>query len=383
MKITNSEVAEHTLMSAQTDSIHMARALQLAARGLYTTAPNPRVGCVLVKDGNVVGEGWHQRAGGAHAEVHALQQAGDSARGATAYISLEPCCHHGRTPPCSEALIKAGIRRVVVAMQDPNPEVAGKGLAQLQEAGIETSSGLMQAQAEELNAGFNMRMRTGRPLVRCKMAMSLDGRTAMASGESKWITGSAARQQVHRLRAQSSAIMTGIGTVLADNPALNVRLQDNVPEGGWLQPLRTILDPNLNTPADARLLQQAGRSIIVTAVKDAEREAELQRAGAELVYLPSAGGRIDLPELLTYLGNEQINEVLLETGATLSGAMLNAGLVDELMIFIAPHLMGNAARGLFDLPGLQTMDQRIELNIRDIRAVGEDWCLTAEVKSKE
>jgi diaminohydroxyphosphoribosylaminopyrimidine deaminase/5-amino-6-(5-phosphoribosylamino)uracil reductase len=361
----------------------MARALQLAERGLYTTAPNPNVGCVLVLDGNVVGEGWHQRAGGAHAEVNALQQAGDKAHGATAYVSLEPCCHHGRTPPCTEALIKAGIRHVVVAMQDPNPQVSGKGLAQLQAAGIDTSGGLMQAQAEALNAGFIMRMRQGRPLVRCKMAMSLDGRTAMASGESKWITGTAARQQVHRLRARSGAIMTGIGTVLADDPSLNVRLQDNVPEGGWIQPIRVILDPNLNTPADARLLQQAGRTIIVTAVQDTEREAELQRAGAELVFLPSPGGRIDLPELLTYLGNEQINEVLLETGATLSGAMLNAGLVDELKIYMAPHLMGNAARGLFELPGLQTMDQRIDLHIRDVRAVGDDWCITAGVKRKE
>ena len=370
-------------MNVKTDSIYMARALQLAERGLYTTAPNPNVGCVLVVDGNVVGEGWHQRAGGAHAEVNALKQAGDNAHGATAYVSLEPCCHHGRTPPCTEALIKAGIQRVVVAMQDPNPQVAGKGLAQLQAEGIDTSSGLMQAQAEALNAGYIMRMRQGRPLVRCKMAMSLDGRTAMASGESKWITGTAARQQVHRLRARSGAIMTGIGTVLADDPSLNVRLQDNVPEGGWLQPVRVILDPNLNTPVDARLLQQAGRTIIVTAVQDAERKAELQRAGAELVFLPSPGGRIDLPELLTYLGNEQINEVLLETGATLSGAMLNAGLVDELKIYMAPHLMGNAARGLFALPGLQTMDQSIDLHIHDIRAIGDDWCLTAGVKRKE
>ncbi len=369
-------------MNEQTDSLHMARALQLAERGLYTTAPNPRVGCVLVQDGTVVGEGWHQRAGEAHAEVYALQQAGDKARGATAYVSLEPCCHHGRTPPCTEALISAGVRRVVVAMQDPNPEVAGKGLAQLQQAGIEVSSGLMQAQAEQLNAGFNMRMRQGRPLVRCKMAMSLDGRTAMASGESKWITGPAARQQVQQLRARSGAIVTGIGTVLADNPALNVRLQDKVPQGGWIQPVRVMLDPNLNTPLDARLLQLPGRSIIVTATKDKERETELQQAGAELVYLPSPGGRIDLPELLTYLANEQINEVLLETGATLSGAMLNAGLVDELIIFMAPRLMGNAARGLFDLPGLQTMEQRIDLQIRDIRAIGDDWCITAEVKGK-
>ncbi len=361
----------------------MARALQLAEKGLYTTAPNPRVGCVLVNEDKVVGEGWHERAGGPHAEVHALAQAGSKARGATAYVSLEPCCHHGRTPPCSEALIKAGVARVVVAMQDPNPEVAGKGLAQLQAAGIVVSSGLLQAQAELLNPGFIQRMRIGRPWVRCKMAMSVDGRTAMASGESQWITSSAARQQVHQLRARSSAIITGIGTVLADDPALNVRLDKDVPEGGWLQPVRVILDPNLNTPKDARLLQQAGRSIIVTAVNDADRQQELEQAGAEVIHLPSPGGAIDLPELLTYLANEQINEVLLETGATLSGAMLRAGLVDELKIYMAPHLMGNAARGLFNLPEIERMDQRIDLHISDIRAVGSDWCITARVKAKE
>lgn len=370
-------------MSQLADRIHMARALQLAEKGLYTTAPNPRVGCVLVNEGKVVGEGWHMRTGGPHAEVHALTQAGSKARNATAYVSLEPCCHHGRTPPCTEALITAGVARVVVAMQDPNPEVAGKGLAQLEAAGIEVSSGLMQTQAEALNPGFIQRMRDGRPWVRCKMAMSVDGRTAMASGESQWITSSAARQQVHRLRARSSAIITGIGTVLADDPSLNVRLHEQVPEGGWLQPVRLVLDPNLNTPKDARLLQQAGRSIIVTAVNDAERQRELEQAGAEVVHLPSPGGTIDLPALLTYLANEQMNEILLETGATLSGAMLRAGLVDELKIYMAPHLMGNAARGLFNLPGLDRMDQRINLHISDIRAVGSDWCITARVKAKE
>jgi len=370
-------------MTQLDDRIHMARAIQLAQNGLYTTAPNPRVGCVLVRDGEVVGEGWHERAGGPHAEVNALAQAGDKANSATAYVSLEPCCHHGRTPPCSEALIKAGVSRVVMAMQDPNPEVAGKGKAQLEAAGIEVSCDLMQAQAEDLNPGFNQRMRIGRPWVRCKMAMSVDGRTAMASGESQWITSSAARHQVHRLRARSSAIITGIGTVLADNPSLNVRLDEQVPDGGWLQPVRVILDPNLNTPVEARLLHQAGRSIIVTAVSDKERQQALEQVGAEVIHLPAPGGRIDLPELLTYLANEQMNEILLETGATLSGAMLRAGLVDELMIYMAPHLMGDTARGLFNLPGLDRMDQRIDLDIKDIRAVGPDWCITARLKAKE
>jgi len=360
----------------------MARAIRLAQQGLYTTDPNPRVGCVLVNEDVIVGEGWHKRAGGPHAEIHAIQHAGDKAKGATAYVTLEPCCHQGRTPPCSQALIDAGVKRVVMAMLDPNPLVAGKGQEQLQQAGIATEVGLMSVQAEALNPGFNMRMRHGRPWVRCKLAMSLDGRTAMASGESKWITGDAARKQVHQLRARSSAIITGIGTVLADDPELNVRLQDNVPEGGWLQPVRVVLDPNLSVPATAKLLQQQGRTIIVTASKDKGREAELIQAGAEIIYLPAPGGTIDLPELLIYLANEEINEVLLETGATLSGAMLNTGLIDELIIYMAPHLMGNQARGLFNLPGLDKMDQRIDLDIKDIRAVGQDWCISCRVRNK-
>jgi len=364
------------------DNIHMARALQLAARGLYTTQPNPRVGCVIVKDSKVVGEGWHKRAGQAHAEVNAIKQAGTDAQGATAYVTLEPCCHQGRTAPCSQALIDAGVTRVVAAMQDPNPEVSGKGLEQLQEAGIETESGLMQAQAEALNLGFIKRMRDGYPWVCCKLAMSLDGRTAMASGESKWISGDAARQQVHRMRARSSAIITGIGTVLADDPSLNVRL-DDAPEGGWVNPVVVVLDPNMSLPADAKLLQQDSRTIVVTATVDEEREAELIAAGAEVIHLPTPQGSIDLPELLIHLGNLEFNEVLLETGATLSGSMLSAGLVDEFMIFMAPHLMGNGARGLFNLPGLDTMDQRIDVDITDIRRYGNDWGIKGNVVGHE
>jgi diaminohydroxyphosphoribosylaminopyrimidine deaminase/5-amino-6-(5-phosphoribosylamino)uracil reductase len=335
---------------------------------------------VLVRDGEIVGEGWHERAGEAHAEVYALRAAGEQAKGATAYVTLEPCCHHGRTPPCSQALIDAGVTRVVAAMQDPNPEVAGKGLAQLQQAGIDTESGLMQAEAEALNPGFCQRMRTGRPYVRCKLAMSLDGRTAMASGESKWISGEASRRQVHRLRARSSAIMTGIGTVLADDPSLDVRLGEAPPASGWLQPLRIVLDPNLSMPTNSRMLRLTGRTLIVTATEDSERQAELESAGAAVIHLPAPGGRIDLPELMIYLGNEGINEVLLETGATLSGAMLQSGLIDELVIYMAPHLMGNDARGLFDLPGINQMQERIDLTITDVRAVGQDWCFTARVR---
>lgn len=367
-------------MSTGDDHRFMAHALQLAERGLYTTDPNPRVGCVLVRDGEVVGEGWHERAGEAHAEVHALAQAGEKARGATAYVTLEPCCHHGRTPPCSEALIAAGVSRVVAAMEDPNPRVAGEGLAQLAAAGIATESGVMADVAAALNPGFVMRMRQGRPWVRCKLAMSLDGRTAMASGESKWITGPQARQDVHRLRARSSAMLTGIGTVLADDPSLTARPVDTPPAGGWRQPLRVVLDPHLSTPTGARLLTLPGRSVVATCSDEKGVREALVRAGAEVWVLPGTGDAVDLQALLERLGEEQINEVLLETGATLSGAMLRAGLVDELIIYVAAHLMGDGARGLFHLPGLESMDQRIELNIRDIRAVGADWRITANVQ---
>lgn len=354
------------------DREYMARALKLAARGRYTTDPNPNVGCVLVRDGEIVGEGWHEYAGGPHAEIHALRAAGERARGATAYVTLEPCAHQGRTPPCSQALIEAGVSRVVAAMTDPNPRVSGQGMAQLAAAGIDTGTGLLAAEAEALNPGFFKRMREGRPRVRCKLAMSLDGRTAMASGESKWITGSPARQDVQRLRAGSSAIMTGVGTVLADDPSLTVRL-----EGVERQPLRVVLDPRLSTPTTARLLKLPGRTLIVTASDDLETQEALQVAGAEVLVLPRREDVIDLHALMGLLGEMEVNEVLLETGATLSGAMLEAGLIDELIIYVAPHLMGDGARGLFHLPGLQRMEQRIALEISDVRAVGRDWRITA------
>ncbi len=268
-------------MTPATDHLYMARALRLAERGLLTTDPNPRVGCVLVKAGEVVGEGWHEHAGGPHAEIHALQQAGAQAAGATAYVTLEPCCHHGRTPPCTEALIAAGVARVVAAMEDPNPQVAGKGLAVLRQAGIDTCSGVLAAESEQLNAGFVMRMRHGRPLVRCKLAMSIDGRTAMASGESRWITGAAARRDVHRLRARSSAIMTGIETVLADDPSLTARPDDDAVDT-IRQPVRVVLDSRLRTPPEARLLGMPGNTLLLTAVTDAEKKARLRRAGLRL-----------------------------------------------------------------------------------------------------
>ena len=363
------------------DISHMSRALQLAERGLYTTDPNPRVGCVLVKDGKVVGEGWHAVAGGPHAEIVALQQAGEGARGATAYVTLEPCCHHGKTPPCSDALIQAGVSRVVAAMEDPNPRVAGEGLRQLQQAGIEVASGLLQAQAEALNPGFIQRMRSGRPFIRSKLAMSVDGRTAMASGESKWITGEAARHDVQRLRARSSAIMSGIGTVLADDPSLSVRLKSG--EQAPRQPLRVILDPHLSTPETARFLSQPGQSLIVTATEDPEVQENLERAGAEVVYLPHGTDAIDLHALMRLLAEREINEVLLETGAILSGAVLHAGIIDELVIYMAPKLMGDGARGLFHTPGLDKLADAVSLDIRDVRAIGQDWRITAKVKTAE
>ena len=366
-------------MFTAADHQYMARALQLAGRGLYTTDPNPRVGCVLVREGQVVGEGWHERAGEAHAEINALRQAGEQAAGATAYVTLEPCCHHGRTPPCSQALIAAGVMRVVAALQDPNPRVAGSGLAELQAAGVATDTGLLADEAEQLNPGFIMRMRHGRPWVRCKLAMSLDGRTAMENGESRWITGEAARRDVHHLRARSSAIMTGIGTVLADDPSLTVRLEGDG-DAAFLQPLRVIIDSHLRIPPTAKLLAQPGETLILTGVADPHKEALLADPGVSVDTLPlNADGRLDLHAVLGYLGGTGINEVHVEAGAILCGALLADRLIDELVIYMAPHLMGDTARGLFALPGLQHMTQRIDLSIQDIRAVGSDLRITAQL----
>lgn len=349
------------------DHEFMSRAIQLAYRGLYTTDPNPRVGCVLVKNGRIIGEGWHERAGEPHAEINALLRAVEHAQGATAYVTLEPCCHHGKTPPCSDALIAAQLARVVIAMQDPNPKVAGNGIQQLRGAGMQVETGLLEAQARALNPGFIQRMQTRRPYVRNKLAMSLDGRTAMADGESKWITSEAAREDVQRWRARSSAIVTGISTVLSDDPAMTVRLP-----GTERQPLRVIIDTYLSTPATAKILQQPGRTLIMTASEDEAARVQLHEAGAQIVQLPQQGNHIDLRAVLEELTVLEVNEVLLETGATLSGAMLEAGLIDELIIYMAPLLMGDAARPLFKLPHLATMQDRIELELREVRAVGKD-----------
>ncbi len=364
----------------------MARAIELAARGLYTTDPNPRVGCVLVRDGRIVGEGWHARAGGAHAEVEALRQAGEAARGATAYVSLEPCRHQGRTGPCTVALVEAGVVRVVAAMEDPNPRNAGAGLEALRAAGLQVESGVLRAQAAALNPGFIARHRRGRPFVRCKLGMTLDGRTATAAGESRWITGAEARRDVQRLRARSSAVMTGIGTVLADDPALTVRAEDlgddEYPGGDIRQPLRVVLDSALRLPGSARLLRQPGATLIATGTQ-ALPAWLADVPGVAITSVPIHDGRVDPRAVLAALAAREVNEVLLEAGPILSGAMLTAQLVDELIVYLAPSLLGDAGRGLFTLPGLDRLEQALAVEITDVRAVGRDWRITARMESAE
>jgi len=358
------------------DYRHMARAVQLAQRGLYSTDPNPRVGCVIAHGDEVAGEGWHERAGEPHAEVHALRAAGDRARGATAYVTLEPCNHQGRTPPCCDALVEAAVARVVIGSRDPNP-VAGDGVARLRDAGITVVTGVMEDVTDDLNPGFMQRLRHGRPYVRVKLGASLDGRTAMASGESKWITSAAAREDVQRLRARSSAIMTGVGTVLADDPALTVRLP-----GFERDLLRVVVDGNLSMPASARMLADGGGPVlVVTASDDADYAEMLRGAGAEVLYLPDGHGGVDLAAVMESLARRQVNELLVEAGATLAGTLLPTGLVDELVLYLAPHLMGSEARPLFKLPGMSTLADRVELELRDVRRIGSDLRLIVTPKN--
>ncbi|MGB1220461.1 MAG: bifunctional diaminohydroxyphosphoribosylaminopyrimidine deaminase/5-amino-6-(5-phosphoribosylamino)uracil reductase RibD [Alcanivoracaceae bacterium] len=363
------------------DREYMQRALTLAARGLYTTDPNPRVGCVLVAGEQVVGEGFHQRAGEPHAERHALAQAGDRARGATCYVTLEPCAHTGRTGPCADALVAAGVSRVVAAMQDPHDKVAGKGLEKLRAAGIDVACGLMEAQARALNPGFICRMETGRPFVRLKLAMSLDGRTAMASGESKWITGAQAREQVQFLRARSSAIVTGVGTVLADDPAMTVRPDQwcsaEYPGDPVRQPLRVVLDRSLRTPPGASIVSGPGETLLATGMAtDTASAAALSAAGAQLLQLPASGSGVDLAQLLVELAARECNEVLVEAGPTLAAAFVSDDLVDELVVFMAPALLGSNARPLMLLDQLDTMADKITWQFADVARVGDDVCLT-------
>ncbi|MHB1091737.1 bifunctional diaminohydroxyphosphoribosylaminopyrimidine deaminase/5-amino-6-(5-phosphoribosylamino)uracil reductase RibD [Thiobacillus sp.] len=349
------------------DHVHMARALQLAARGRYTASPNPRVGCVIVRDDRVVGEGWHERAGTPHAEIHALKAAGARARGATAYVTLEPCSHHGRTPPCAEALINAGVARVVAAMTDPNPLVAGGGISMLTLAGIVAEVGLMEADARALNPGFISRMTRGRPWLRLKTASTLDGKTALANGQSQWITGEAARADVQALRAHACAILTGSGTVLADNPRMNVRDFDI-----GRQPLRVVVDSALRTPADAAILP----ALVACDHADPQRRAALEQAGAEVIELPGTAGRVDLAALLTLLAQRGVNELHVEAGAALNGALLAARLVDEWVAYVAPMAVGDNARGLFGHPALTSLDAATRFRLRDVRQIGGDLRLT-------
>jgi diaminohydroxyphosphoribosylaminopyrimidine deaminase/5-amino-6-(5-phosphoribosylamino)uracil reductase len=357
-----------------TDHALMARALRLAERGAYTARPNPMVGCVIARDGEVVGEGWHQRKGGPHAEVFALEAAGDRARGATAYVSLEPCAHHGSTPPCAEALVAAGVARVVAAMRDPFPSVDGAGFERLQAAGIVVEHGLMEAQARELNRGFLARVERGRPWLRVKLATSLDGRTAMASGDSKWISGEASRHDVQRWRARSGALLTGAGTVLADDPQLTVRLEDG---SDFLPPLRVVLDPGLATVARGRVREGDAPTLYIHAP-----DARLPR-GLEIdrVAVPVQGTRFDLDAVLRLLAGRGINEVQLEAGATLAGAFLDAGLVDELLLYVAPVLLGPRARPLFDGLHIDAMAQRLKMRRIESTVVGEDFRLLLRPES--
>ncbi len=360
-------------MFSPDDSAHMARALQLAAHGRYSAHPNPMVGCVLVNHGEVVGEGWHGRAGEPHAEINALREAGEKARGAVAYVSLEPCAHRGKTPPCADAMIEAGVGKVIAAMQDPFEEVAGRGLEALREGGVETHVGLMQSAAEVLNEGFLSRVMRGRPLLRLKIAASLDGAIAMESGESQWISGPEAREDVQELRARSGAIMTGIGTVLADDPSLNVRSSSFDLHGD--QPLRVVLDSRLRTPPTAHLLTLPGETLVCcTAGQDGSRLIE---AGATVQEFGAHGDVVNVFEVLAALAEREINDVLVEAGPLLAGYLLEKDLIDELVIYQSPHIMGSNTRGMFTTPNWSVLADRRTLEITDTRRVGSDTRITA------
>jgi diaminohydroxyphosphoribosylaminopyrimidine deaminase/5-amino-6-(5-phosphoribosylamino)uracil reductase len=364
------------------DHEHMAEALRLAENGLYDTAPNPAVGCVLVRDGRVVGSGWTAPAGGPHAERVALAAAGAAARGATAYVTLEPCSHTGRTGPCSRALIEAGVTRVVFAGQDPNPRVDGAGAVELAKAGIAVEGGVLEREAEPLNRGFFTRMRRGTPWVRSKLAVSLDGRTALANGTSRWITSAAARADVHRWRARSSAVVTGSGTIVDDDPSLDARREQAgiAAEIGIKQPLRVIIDAKLKTPPAAKTLTLPGEALVLTTRSlDDPKAAALRKAGARLEQVAGDAEHCDLHAVLERLGAHEINDVLIEAGAGLNGALLSAGLVDELIIYMAPRLLGDSARGMFTVPALESLAAGWSLELDDCRRIGPDLRLMARV----
>ncbi|MBX3617277.1 bifunctional diaminohydroxyphosphoribosylaminopyrimidine deaminase/5-amino-6-(5-phosphoribosylamino)uracil reductase RibD [Nitrosomonas sp.] len=362
-------------MFSSADYAFMSQALRLAEKGLYSTAPNPRVGCVIVRDNQIVGSGWHEKAGQPHAEVHALMNAGAASRGATAYVTLEPCSHFGRTPPCANALVDAGIAQVIMAMQDPNPMVSGRGRALLEHAGITVESDLLQAQAEALNIGFISRMARKKPWIRLKTAASLDGKTALNNGISQWITGAAARHDGHRWRARSCAILTGIGTILSDDPQLSVRHIETS-----RQPGRIIVDSHLAIPLNAKVLQGKTDTYVFTANgHDLEKISALDNLGIRTFILPNAAGSVDLYKMAAILAELEINEVLVEAGSGLNGALIEAGLADEIIIYLAPHLLGDTARGMVKLPELMRLEQKIALKIQDIRLIGEDIRIIASI----
>ena len=354
-------------MFSPADYAFMSTALRLAEKGLYSTAPNPRVGCVITQNEQIVGSGWHERAGQPHAEINALNLAGEAARGGTAYVTLEPCSHHGRTPPCADALIDAGIARVIIAMEDPNPMVSGRGCALLERAGITVQTGLLQAEAHVLNVGFVTRMIHNKPWVRLKTAASLDGKTALNNGASQWITGEAARRDGHRWRARSCAILTGIGTVKSDNPQLTVRHVATC-----RQPKKIVVDSHLAIPLDARLLQGEEVFIFTANTENQEKKTALSRMGAQVIVLPTAEGMVDLGNMMAVLADSGMNELFVEAGCGLNGALVKAGLVDEMIIFLAPHLLGDNAQGMIKWPELVNLEQKKALEIMDLRMIGRD-----------
>jgi len=357
---------------SEEDRAYMSRALSLAERGLYTTSPNPRVGCVVVRDGRVVGEGWHERAGAAHAEVMALAQAGGEAAGATAYVTLEPCNHFGRTPPCVDALLAAQVTRVVAASRDPNP-MANGGAERMRAAGIRVEFGLLADEARELNIGFFARHERGRPWVRMKIAASLDGMTALDNGQSQWITHAEARRDGHHFRARACAVLTGIGTVKDDDPQLNVR---DVPT--TRQPQRILVDSRFEVAPSARILA-GGNVLVAGAVDDPKRTDPLQAKGCEVLVLPNPHGKVELPDLFAELGRRGMNEVHVEAGTRLNGSLLREGMVDELVVYLAPGIIGASGRGMFHLPALERLEDQVRLTIRDVRMMGPDVRVIARV----
>ncbi len=360
-------------MFTKNDFKFMARAMELGRRGRLTSSPNPSVGCVIVKNDKIVGEGWHSRAGEPHAEAHALEAAGPLAHGATVYVTLEPCSHHGRTPPCSDALIQAKVARVVYALEDPSPKVAGAGAAALIASGIQVEKGLMREQGLQLHRGFVQRFVGGRPWFVSKTAASLDGKTSLANGVSQWITGIEARRAVHQLRAQSCGVMTGVDTVLADDPSLNVRHVESS-----RQPRAIVIDTNLRFPLDAKLLSVNAQSLLIFhSCEDVGKVDDLERAGATLVFIPKAESRVDLKLVAGHLAKLEFNEVLVEAGATLNGALMQTALLDELFVFLAPSLLGGTGRNMFALPQFESLDARVKLEWQSVRQVGDDLLVTA------